>query len=183
MSTQYDITKLDSSLLRNLLSEELPVSDEIEIPIETSEIDTKTFIDQECQTMNNEISLFNESTQTPHIHLKDRASQSPIITVENQDIQTEFYSNLYSSSLYIVPSSMDQSHCSSKIVIVPRENHSSPIVIDEGIQCDLPSLDTPIPIQVESKTNQKDRRSIIQQQMDEKEKQMNRIIGMIFRKK
>jgi len=63
---------------------------------------------------------------------------------------------------------------------MPKENQSSPIFIDQEIQCDLCSLETTIiPIEIECKINHNDRRSIIQQQMDEKEKQMNRIIGTI----
>jgi len=63
---------------------------------------------------------------------------------------------------------------------MPKENQSSPIFIDQEIQCDLYSSETTIiPIEIECKINKNDRRSIIQQQMDEKEKQMNRIIGTI----
>ncbi|CAF0913537.1 unnamed protein product [Rotaria sordida] len=183
ISTQYDldIDTPNTAILPIVFSEELPISNEIEISIENYniEFDKNFFIDQECQTINNNLNQLNEYTQTQHIYLKDCTSQSSIITVKNQYIQTEPYFNLYSSSLYIVPtSSIHQSCFSSKIVILPKENQlsSSPIVIDQEIQCDLTSLETPIPITIEHKMNNMDRKSIIQQQLDEKEKQMNRII-------
>jgi hypothetical protein len=150
VSTQYD---LDTAILPIVFSEELPISNEISV-------------DQE--------------SQTTLIDFNDCASQSTIITYANRYIQTELYSNLYSSSLYIVPTSTNQSCCSSTILIMPKENQSSPIFIDQEIQCDLYSSETTIiPIEIECKINNNDRRSIIQQQMDEKEKQMNRIIGKI----
>ncbi|CAF3143988.1 unnamed protein product [Rotaria sp. Silwood2] len=182
VSTQYDldIDVPDTAILPIVFSEELPISNEVEISIENHniELDKKIFIDQECQTNSNNINQLNEYTQTRHIYLNDCASQSSIVTVENQYIQTEPYINLYSSSLYIVPTSINQSCCSSKIVILPKENHlfSSPIFMDQEIQCDLPLLETPIPIVIEHKTNITNRKSIIQQQLDEKEKEMNKII-------
>ncbi|CAF3245263.1 unnamed protein product [Rotaria socialis] len=176
VSTQYDIDldKPDIAILMSLLSEDLPISNEVEIPIEKYgiEIEQKSYVDQECQTINNDVHQSNEFTQTPHIHLNDCASQSSVITVEHRDIQTEPISNLYSSALYIVPTSINQPCCSSKIVIIPSEIRSSPSLIEQETQCDLSSLDTPIPIVIQTKTNNTDRKSIIQQQMDEKEKQM-----------
>jgi hypothetical protein len=168
VETQYEIDKI---ILPIVFSEELPISNE----------EKKIFIDQQCQTMNTNLIQFNEYTQTPHIYLNDCASQSSIIIYENQSIQTELNSNLYSSSLYIVPTSINQSSCSSTILIIPKENQSIliPNVIDKEIQCDLSSIETIVPIPIENKTKNNDRRSIIQHQMDEKEKQMNRIIGKI----
>ncbi len=179
VETQYEIS----------LSEELSISNKIEI-----------LIDKECQTIDRNIIQTNEYTQTPHIYLNDCESQSTIITTENQSIQTELYSNLYSSSLYIIPTSINQSSYSSTIVFIPKENQSilNPNVINQEIQCNLDLIETRIPnfihqeiqceissietivsIQSEYKLKNNDRRSIIQQQMDEKEKQMNRIIGKI----
>lgn len=184
-STQYELdTDIPDRVIPILLSEELPVSNEIEISIDNQFIlvDSKMFVDQECQTIDNYPGQSSESTQTLHIYFKDCATQSSMITAENQQNQTDPISNLYSSSLYIVPTSMNQSNCSSKIVILPKENQSSPspILIDREIQCDWSSIDTEIPIIVEQKMEKTDRRSIIQYQLDEKEKQMNRIIGMVF---
>ncbi|CAF0992285.1 unnamed protein product [Rotaria sp. Silwood1] len=183
VSTQYDLDiedRPDTAILPIIFSEELPISNEIEISIENHhiELEKKIFLDQECQTINNNLYQLNQYTQTSHIYLNDCASQSSIITVKNQYIQTESNMNLYSSSLYIIPTSINQSCCSSKIIILPKENHisSSPIVMDQEIQCNLPSLEISIPISIEHKTNNMDRRSIIQQQLDEKEKQMNKII-------
>lgn len=193
VETQYEY---DTPILPIVFGEEVPVSNEIEILIEEDE---KIFFDQQCQT---NISQSNECTQTPSIHFNDCASQSKIITYENQLIQTEFYPNLYSSSLYIVPTSINQSSCSSTILFIPKENQSIliPNVIDQEIQCNLSSIETPIipniidqeiqcdlssiettiiPIEIENKIKATDRRSIIQYQLDEKEKQMNRIIGKI----
>lgn len=169
MSTQYD---LDTIILPIIVTEELPILKEIE--------NKKIFTDQECQTITNIIIHSDEYTQTSHIYLNDCASQSIILTYENQDIQTEPYSNLYSSSLYIVPTSPNESYYSSTVLIMPKEYQPSPIVIDQEIQCDLYPSETSIPIEVECKTTNNDRRSIIQQQMDQKEKQMNRIIGRFF---
>ena len=168
VSTQYDLDQSDAVILPIIFSEELPISNEIEIIIDN---------DKECQTIDNHIIQSDEYTQTPHIHLNDCASQSSIITYENQDVQTDFYSDLYSSSLYIVPTSINQSNCSSTIVIMPKD--ISPIVIDQEIQCNLCTTEPIIPIEIECKKKTNDRRSMIQQQMDEKEKQMNRIIGTV----
>mgnify|MGYP006897123601 CR=1 FL=1 len=90
-------TCLDSSLI-----EDLPVSNDIDILINTqdNEVNKTIFIDQECQTVNEYNVLLTKFTQTSPISLNDRASQSSIITVENQYIQTEQYSNLYSSILF-----------------------------------------------------------------------------------
>jgi hypothetical protein len=162
VETQYEF---DIAILPIVLSEELSISSE-------------NFTDQQCQT---NLIQSNEYTQTPHIYLNDCSSQSTIITYQNQSIQTELCSNLYSSSLYIVPTSINQSSCSSTILILPKENQliSSPNVIDQEIQCDLGLIETIVSIPIEHKMTNNDRRSILQQQMDEKEKQMNRIIGKI----
>jgi hypothetical protein len=188
VETQYelDLDIPDTAILPIIFSEELPVSNEIEIVIEDEEIEIekKIFVEQECQTIIiNDSIQSDEHTQTPHIYLNDCASQSLIITYEDRSIQTEVYSNLYSSSLYIIPSSIDQSCCSSTIVIMPKENQcSSSILIDQETQCNLDLVETIIPIETEKKIKNQDKRTILQQQMDEKEKQMNRIIGMIHLK-
>ena len=85
---------------------------------------------------------------------------------------------MYSSSLFIVPTETLLPSHSSTVLIMPKEVYSSPIVIDQALQCDLGSIETIIPIEIERPTETRDRRSLIQLQMDEKEKQMNRIIGM-----
>lgn len=174
VETQYEY---DTPILPIIFSEDVPISNEIEIVIDRNQ--EKSLFDQECQT--NFLQL-NESTQTPFIHLNDCASQSTIITHENQLIQTEFCSNLYSSSLYIVPTLNNQSSCSSTILLLPKENQSIliPNLIDEEIQCDLNTIEpTIISIPIDNQNKINDRRSIIQSQLDEKEKQMNRIIGKI----
>ena len=65
---------------------------------------------------------------------------------------------------------------------MPKENQSSPspIVMDQEIQCDLCPSEIIVPIEIDCQPKNNDRRSILQHQMDEKEKQMNRIIGRIF---
>lgn len=174
-----------------IFSEELPIVQEIEIS-------NKFSFDQECQTINeyqiqstqtttidyhdcacqSSTPIYeNESTQTALITFIDCASQSSIMTYEDQSIQTEFLSNNYSSSLYIIPRSDEQSNYSSKIVILPREDQKSLLRTDQSIQCQNDSLETDISIPIETISPIHDRRSLIQQQLDEKEKQMNRIIG------
>jgi len=168
VETQYEF---DTPIIPIVFSEELPLSKEIEILINKQ----KNFLDQECQTINTNPIQLNEETQTPQIHLNDCASQSSIITHKNQYIQTEFYPNSYSSSLFIVPTSINQSTCSSTILIIPKENQSK-LNIDQEIQCDLGLIETTVQNSIDSKTKNNDRRSIIQQQLYVKEKQMNRII-------
>jgi hypothetical protein len=64
---------------------------------------------------------------------------------------------------------------------MPKDNHliSSPIAVDQETQCNLCTSEPIIPLEIERTMKTNDRRSIIQQQMDEKEKQMNRIIGTV----
>jgi hypothetical protein len=188
VETQYEY---ETPILPIIFTEELPI-----------EILQSDVLDQECQTNNSNLIQFNESTQTTTIDLidcasqstimtygnqsiqtttidlTDCASQSTIITYENQSIQTEFSSNAYSSSLFIVPTLINQSICSSKIVIFPKEDRTI-LTNDQDIQCELGPIETIVSIPIENKSKINDRRSIIQQQMDEKEKQMNRIIGKI----
>ncbi|CAF0894057.1 unnamed protein product [Adineta ricciae] len=178
-STQYDPEVEPSTpILPIVFSEELPISNEIEILLTDQDIQTdiKTFFDQECQTINSTLTYSNECTQTPHVYFNDCASQSTILTYDNQNIQTEPDSSLYSSSLFIVPTETLLPSHSSTVLIMPKEVYSSPIVIDQALQCDLGSIETIIPIEIERPTETRDRRSLIQHQMDEKEKQMNRII-------
>ncbi|CAF3581657.1 unnamed protein product [Adineta steineri] len=179
VSIQYEpeIDESDTAILPILFCEELPI--EIEINKDDIQIETKILLDQECQTINDSFLQLNEYTQTPHIDLTDCASQSTIITYENEHMQTEPDSSLYSSSLYIAPpitTTTIQSYCSSTILIVPKDNSVCPIVNDQEIQCDLESTKAIIPIEIDRPMKFNDRKSIIQQQMDEKEKQMNRII-------
>ena len=174
VSTQYDLDAICIPIVDN---EELLISKEIEI---SSRNQIEKGIDQECQTINKNLIRCNEYTETPHIYLNDCAWQPSVVPVENRSIQTDSYSSLYSSSIHIIPTYINEPYYSSKILIIPRENQSSSLsVIDQEIQCDLSSLDTIIPITIESTTKNTDRKSIIQQQMEEKEKQMNRIIGMV----
>ena len=191
VQTQYEY---DTPIIPVIFSEELPMTEEIEIV-------EKFLSDQECQTINeyhiqstqtpiidfhdcasqsSSIIYENQSTQTARIHRQDCASQSSIITYENQSIQTEFPLNNYSSSLFIIPQSLDQSLHSSKLVIFPKE-YPTILTCDQDIQCELEPIESNnISIPIETITPLHDRRSLIQQQMDEKEKQMNRIIGKIF---
>lgn len=187
VQTQYEY---DTPILPIIFSEELPIVQEIEIS-------NKFYFDQECQTINdNQIQSTqtatidlrdcacqsstpiyeNDSTQTAIITFIDCASQSSIITYENQSIQTDFLSKNYSSSLFIIPQSDDQSNYSSKIVIFPREDQTI-LRTDQSIQCEFDSQEEDIPIPIEPIPQIHDRRSQIQHQLDEKEKQMNRIIG------
>ncbi|CAF1062088.1 unnamed protein product [Adineta ricciae] len=178
-STQYDPEVEPSTpILPIVFSEELPISNEIEILLTDQDIQTdiKTFFDRECQTINSTLIYSNECTQTPHVYFNDCASQSTILTYDNRNIQTEPDCSLYSSSLFIVPTETLLPSHSSTVLIMPKEVYSSPIVTDQALQCDLGSIETIIPIEIEHPTETRDRRSLIQHQMDEKEKQMNRII-------
>ncbi|UJR37843.1 hypothetical protein I4U23_030533 [Adineta vaga] len=180
VSTQYDpeIDQPTTTILPIIFSEELPISNEIEILIANQDVQTddKILINQECQTMTSTFIHSDEYTQTPHVYFNDCASQSTIHTYDNRNIQTEPDSTLYSSSLFIVPTSTIQTSCSSTVLIMPKEVNTSPIVRDQEIQCDLDPTETIIPIEIEHSIQTIDRRSLIQHQMDEKEKQMNRII-------
>jgi hypothetical protein len=161
VETQYEY---ETPILPIVLTEEIPI---VKIP-------QNDVLDQECQTIQSNLIQFNESTQTTTIDLIDSASQSMIITYESQSMQTEYFSNAYSSSLFIVPTSISESMCSSKIVIFPKEDQTI-ATADQEIQCELGPVETIVPVPI----NLSDRRSIIQHQLDEKEKQMNRIIGKI----
>ena len=183
--TQYELDTPDTVLLPIVLSEELPVSNEIEISIHqvtvddlSSELEKKIFSEQECQTLSTYFLSTDEYTQTAPVVSNDSACQSSPLICGDQDVQTDPLTSLYSSSLYIVANCHDECKCSSTLVIMPQENSlSSRTSADEATQCDLKDSSVSIPIQVEPTTTVNDKRSIIQQQMDEKEKQMNRIIG------
>jgi hypothetical protein len=186
-STQYELEMEtpDTALLPILFSEDVPVSNEIEIFVQTDEIRDRSLdvekvilIEQGTQTLVHGFEQSNECTQTPHVLLNDCGSQSSVISHENQLIQTDPYSHIYSSSLFIVPTSQDQSWCSSTIVMMPRDTSSSiRALCNQESQCDLQETPAAIPIGIDHRAQTNDRRSMIQQQMDEKEKQMNRIIG------
>lgn len=182
--TQYDLDTV--LLLPIVLSEELPVSNEIEISIHqvsvddlSSELAKKIVFEQECQTMTTYFLQTDDYTQTAQVTSNDCACQSSTMIYGDQHVQTEPLTSLYSSSLYIVPNCHDECNCSSTLVIMPQENPiPSRTLVDEQTQCDLNESLVNIPIQVEPKTTAvNDKRTLIQQQLDEKEKQMNRIIG------
>ena len=161
VETQYEY---ETPILPIVLTEEIPI-------VKTPQND---FLDQECQTIHSDPIQSNESTQTATIDLIDSASQSTIITYTSRSIQTEYYSKAYSSALFIVPTATPQPMCSSKIVIFPKEDQTIS-TNDQEIQCELGPIETIVPVSIKAK----DRRSIIQYQLDEKEKQMNRIIGKL----
>ena len=187
-STQYELAMEtpDTVILPILFSEDVPVSNEIEIFVQTDEIPDRSFeveqiilIEQGTQTFVHGLEQSNECTQTLHVLFNDCESQSSMISHDNQLVQTDPYSHIYSSSLFIVPTSQDQSWCSSTIVMMPRDTSSSTLALcNQESQCDLHDMPTAISVEIEHRAQTThDRRSMIQQQMDEKEKQMNRIIG------
>ena len=145
----------------------MPISDEVEISTQTSVIEDVTlplekkfFLTQECQTIERPV--------------QDSETQSSTFICLNQSIQTDTCLDRYSSSLLIIPTIDELPKCSSTLIITPYEPVS---LFDEGIQCNIDESILHIPIETEKKNKLIDRRSIIQHQLDEKEKQMNRIIG------
>jgi hypothetical protein len=186
-STQYD-QELNTIILPMTNRDELSISKEIEVSIAheltrecaTIESINKIFVEQECQTVNHDVCQTNEYTQTLQLTFNDCASQSSMNDHENRLTQTEPYTYRHLSSLYIVPTCLpDPCQCSSTIVIMPQDTQSSTrLCFDQEIQCDSSELSIIIPIeQQDINTNVHDRRSLIQHQLDKKEKEMNNIIG------
>lgn len=186
--TQYESEENDKvpdiSILPIVLSEDLPVSHEVEISIQTSSLenmsfqyDKRIYLNQECQTIDDHVIKSTQSTQTKRILLKSTETQSTINLSEDQSIQTDANLDQYSSTIVIVPPADEIRLFSSNLSIIPYENR---LKNDQQTQCDFEALNCQILIERDSTPKKNDRRSIIQQQLDEKEKQMNRIIGKIF---
>ena len=145
----------------------------IDVDTQYDEEFLRTYLDQHCQTT---IDQETQSTQTIDKLLQHSSTQSTTITQDHQSIQTDLPSDGYSSSIHILQIVEKPAVCSSKVFIYPK-SYRDVLTTDKEIQCDFDENESIISVPIAMDESVNDRQSLLQQQLDEKEKQMNRIIG------
>jgi len=171
-STQFEMENTEREIQTESIST-VEISTQFEMENAEREIQTESVSTTEISTQF-EMDNAEREIQTESISTIETSTQFELENDE-QSCQTDPSLDRFSSSLFILPRDRTERRCSSTIVVYPQ-----PVKLNAEIQCEIlpaaAATPTNIPIVVDKVKKIKDRRSFIQEQLDEKEKQMNRII-------